>query len=70
MNLVWVVLLPLIGTLIPLLTDRFGRNACAFSAAILPAFSLILVLMYAADIFNGEAVRQSIEWIQSMGLDL
>jgi multicomponent K+:H+ antiporter subunit A len=70
MNLVWVVLLPLIGTLIPLLTDRFGRNACAFSAAILPAFSLILVLMYAADIFNGEAVRQSIEWIPSMGLDL
>jgi multicomponent K+:H+ antiporter subunit A len=70
MNLVWVVLLPLIGTLIPLLTDRFGRNACAFSAAILPAFSLILVLIYAADIFNGEAVRQSIEWIPSMGLDL
>jgi multicomponent K+:H+ antiporter subunit A len=70
MNLLWVVLLPLIGTLIPLLTERFGRNICTFSVAILPAWSLILVLMYAADIFNGEAVRQSIEWIPSMGLDL
>ncbi|MFT6153229.1 MAG: multicomponent K+:H+ antiporter subunit A [Bermanella sp.] len=70
MNLLWVVLLPLIGTLIPLLTQRFGRNICTFSVAVLPAWSLILVLMYAADIFNGEAVRQSIEWIPSMGLDL
>ena len=70
MNLLWVVLLPLIGTLIPLFTERFGRNACAFSVAILPAWSLILVLMYAGNIFDGEAVRQTIEWIPAMGLDL
>lgn len=70
MNLLWVVLLPLIGTLIPLLTERFGRNACAFSVAILPAWSLILVLMYAGNIFDGEAIRQTIEWIPAMGLDL
>ncbi|MFT6122589.1 MAG: multicomponent K+:H+ antiporter subunit A [Oleiphilaceae bacterium] len=70
MNLLWVVLLPLFGTLVPLLTERFGRSFCAFSVAILPAWSLILVLMYAGDIFDGQAVRQSIEWIPSMGLDL
>ncbi|MFT5591981.1 MAG: multicomponent K+:H+ antiporter subunit A [Oceanicoccus sp.] len=70
MNLLWVVLLPLIGTLIPLFTERFGRNACAFSVAILPAWSLILVLMYAGNIFDGESVRQTIEWIPAMGLDL
>ena len=70
MNLLWVVLLPLIGTLVPLLTERFGRNFCAFSVAILPAWSLILVLMFAGDVFNGQALRQSIEWIPSMGLDL
>jgi len=70
MNLLWVVLLPLIGTLVPLLTERFGRNVCAFSVALLPAWSLILVLMHVSEIFDGEAIRQTIEWIPSMGLDL
>ena len=70
MNLLWVVLLPLLGTLVPLLTERFGRNICALSVAILPAWSLILVLMYAGDIFDGQAIRQTLEWIPSMGLDL
>jgi multicomponent K+:H+ antiporter subunit A len=70
MNLLWVVLLPLLGTLVPLFTERFGRNICALSVAILPAWSLILVLMYAADIFDGEVVRQTIEWIPAIGLDL
>jgi multicomponent K+:H+ antiporter subunit A len=70
MNLLWVVLLPLLGTLVPLFTERFGRNICALSVAILPAWSLILVLMYAGDIFDGQAIRQTLEWIPSMGLDL
>ncbi|MFT7372770.1 MAG: multicomponent K+:H+ antiporter subunit A [Oleiphilaceae bacterium] len=70
MNLLWVVLLPLFGTLVPLLTERFGRSFCAFSVAILPAWSLILVLMYAGDIFDGQVIRQSMEWIPAMGLDL
>lgn len=70
MNLLWVVLLPLLGTLVPLLTERFGRNICAFSVAVLPAWSLILALMYAAELFDGETIRQSIEWIPAMGLEL
>jgi multicomponent K+:H+ antiporter subunit A len=70
MSLLWVVLLPLIGTIIPLLTERFGRNACAFSVAILPAFSLLLVLIFAGDIFDGRAVRQSLDWISAIGLEL
>ena len=70
MNLLWVVLLPLVGTLVPLFTARFGRNICASCVAILPASSLILVLIHAPDIFNGEALRQTIEWIPALGLEL
>ncbi|MAA70599.1 MAG: monovalent cation/H+ antiporter subunit A [Bermanella sp.] len=70
MNLLWVVLLPLIGTLVPFFTERFGRNLCALSVAILPACSLILVLLYAGDIFSGQSLRQTIEWIPAIGLDL
>jgi multicomponent K+:H+ antiporter subunit A len=70
MNLLWVVLLPLIGTLVPLLTERLGRNICAFSVAVLPAWSLILVLLYTGDVFDGQVIRQSIAWIPAIGLDL
>ena len=70
MSLLWVLLLPLFGTLVPLLTERFGRSFCAFSVALLPAGSLVLVLMYLGDIFDGQVIRQSIEWIPAMGLDL
>ncbi|WP_439135948.1 monovalent cation/H+ antiporter subunit A [Pseudomaricurvus sp.] len=70
MNLLWVVLLPLIGTVVPLLTERLGRNACAFSVAILPIASLVLVLIYAGDIFAGQALRQTIDWFPAIGLDL
>ncbi|PIE44380.1 MAG: monovalent cation/H+ antiporter subunit A [Gammaproteobacteria bacterium] len=70
MSLLWVVLLPLIGTLVPLLTARFGRNFCAFSVSILPFWSLVLVLLFAGDIFDGQSIRQSIAWIPAMGLNL
>ena len=34
MNLFWIPLLPLLGTLMPLLTERFGRSACALMTEI------------------------------------
>ncbi|WP_250655858.1 monovalent cation/H+ antiporter subunit A [Alkalimarinus coralli] len=70
MNLLWVVLFPLIGTLVPLFTERFGRSFCALSVTVLPACSLILVLMHAGDVFDNQLIRQSIEWIPAMGLEL
>ena len=70
MSLLWIVLLPLLGTLVPLFTERFGRTFCAFSVSILPAGALALVLMYAGDVFNGQTLRDSYEWIPRMGLNV
>jgi len=70
MSLLWIVLLPLLGTLVPLFTERFGRSFCAFSVAVLPAGALVLVLMAAGDVFDGQTIRQSFEWIPAMGLEL
>ncbi len=68
MNLFWIPLLPLIGTLVPLFTSRFGRNICATSVALLPAVSLIKVLMLAPAIMAGELLRYHLDWIPSLGL--
>ncbi len=70
MNLLWIVLLPLLGTMVPLLTDRFGRSICALSVAILPAWALLLVFMNLGEVFDGQVIRQTIDWIPAMGLQL
>ncbi|MGE4416981.1 MAG: proton-conducting transporter membrane subunit, partial [Marinobacterium sp.] len=70
MSLFWIPLLPLIGTLVPLFTERFGRSACAWFTAMLPALSLFLVLQAVPQIFAGETLQQTFSWIPALGLEL
>ena len=70
MSLFWIPLLPLIGTLVPLLSERFGRSACALFTAILPGIALAMVMSAAPQIFDGETLQQSFTWIPAMGLEL
>jgi multicomponent K+:H+ antiporter subunit A len=70
MSLFWIPLLPLIGTLVPLLTERFGRSACAWFTALLPALSLVLVVKFAPHIFAREVLEQRFSWIPALGLEL
>ena len=69
-DLIWIPLLPLLGTLVPLFASRLSRSACAFLTAGLPALALVLVLQLAPQVFEGETIRQSLEWIPLMGLEL
>lgn len=69
-DLIWIPLLPLLGTLVPLFASRFSRSACAFLTAGLPALALVLVLQLAPQVFDGETVRQSFTWIPELGLEL
>ncbi|TCK07119.1 monovalent cation/H+ antiporter subunit A [Marinobacterium mangrovicola] len=70
MNLIWVPLLPLLGTLVPLFSERFGRTACAWMTAILPAAALFIVLNHAPDILSGQTHFSSLPWIPALGLEL
>ncbi|WP_127558072.1 monovalent cation/H+ antiporter subunit A [Saccharospirillum alexandrii] len=70
MSLFWILLLPLLGTVVPLLTDRFGRTACAFATAALPAMALVLVLSHLPAVFDGQAVVATMPWIPLLGLEL
>ncbi len=69
-NLIWIPLLPLLGTLVPLYTSRLSRSACAFLTAGLPALALIFVLQHAPSIFEGETIRTVYNWIPVIGLEL
>ena len=68
--LLWVPLLAVLGTVVPILTVRFGRSACAFFTAIPPAIALFLVLLHWPDVFSGQDVTVSMPWIPVLGLDL
>ncbi len=70
MNLLWIPLLPLLGTLVPLLSYRFGRTATAALTALLPALSLILVVQAIPAVFAGEALTWQASWIPQIGLNL
>ncbi|GAA5218472.1 monovalent cation/H+ antiporter subunit A [Corallincola platygyrae] len=70
MSLFLVPLLPLLGTLVPLFTERWSRSALATATAILPAIALMLVLAMAPTVFDGDSVTASLSWIPSLGLDL
>lgn len=69
-SLIWLPFLPLLGTLIPLITSRLSRTACAFLTAVLPALTLFLVLSHTEAIFHGERFFASIPWIPAIGLQL
>jgi len=66
----WVPFLPMLGIIVPLLTNRFSRSACAWATAILPAFALFLILLDLSAVFSGQSFSQSMEWIPLLGLAL
>ncbi|WP_136253591.1 monovalent cation/H+ antiporter subunit A [Onishia niordana] len=70
MTLLWIVLLPLLGVLVPVLTERRGRRFCSLTTALLPALALLLTLSQVPDLAAGETLRFAVEWIPALGLDL
>ncbi|GHB16632.1 monovalent cation/H+ antiporter subunit A [Salinicola rhizosphaerae] len=70
MSLPLIVLLPLLGSLIPLLGNNRQRNLNAWSTALLPAIALAIVLAHAPGVLAGEIYRFSLSWVPQLGLDL
>ncbi len=70
MTLLLIVFLPLLGAMLPLATERFGRNVCAWSAALAPLISLGLLIQLVPDVLAGETLRYHQAWLPGLGLDL
>lgn len=70
MGLLWIPLLPMLGTLVPLLVARFSRSRIALYTAILPALALLLLFVQAPAVFSGEVLTAGFEWIPLAGLEI
>lgn len=70
MSLFWIPVVLLLGVVIPLLADRFGRTACALFTMLAPAIALIQVLFFLPEVFAGQTIIHSITWLPAIGLNL
>ncbi|WP_426416202.1 monovalent cation/H+ antiporter subunit A [Aestuariirhabdus sp. LZHN29] len=70
MSLIWIPLLPMFGTLMPLLSARWGRSVCALFTSLAPALALAIVLSYLPQVFAGNSIQKTISWIPAIGLEI
>lgn len=70
MSLPLIVLLPLLGSLIPLLSNNRQRTLNAWSTALLPAIALGMAISHAPGVISGEVYHFSMSWVPQLGLDL
>lgn len=69
MFLALIVALPFLGALLPLLAERLGRNQASLAAAFAPLAGLILLLMQAPAVLDGETLKLMLPWLPGLGLN-
>jgi multicomponent K+:H+ antiporter subunit A len=65
-----LILLPFIGSLLPLFSAHKGRTVCSWLTAAPPACALILLLSTAPAVFQGELLTIRWDWIPVLGLSV
>jgi len=70
MSLLWIPLLTLAGTLVPLFTASRGRVICTIATIIAPLAALSIVLSHLPALLSGEVITQYWTWMPLLGLDL
>ncbi len=68
MSLALIVLLPFLGSVLPALMIRSGRNACAIATGSINALALALLLTNIPSILRGESVSARWPWIDALDL--
>ncbi|SDH36043.1 monovalent cation/H+ antiporter subunit A [Pseudomonas panipatensis] len=69
MMLALLIALPFLGCCLPVLAERFGRNACAAAAALAPLLGLGLLLGQRG-VLAGERLFARVDWLPELGLNL
>jgi multicomponent K+:H+ antiporter subunit A len=70
MSLFWITAVLLIGVVIPLVTERFGRTFNTICTMLAPAIALAYIVSLIPAVLAGEIVTEYLEWIPSIGLTL
>lgn len=64
-----IAALPFLGALLPGLTIRMGRTACAVSTGAVTLVALLLLASLAPAVLRGEVVQTRIDWLPALGLN-
>ncbi len=70
MSLFWITAILLIGVILPVLTERFGRTVNTIFTMLAPAIALAYILSLVPSVLAGEVIVEYLEWIPSIGLTL
>ncbi len=70
MELLFIILLPLLGAVLSPLAERFGRNACAIFAGLGPLLALILLLNHIPALLDQQWFFFHQPWLPQLGMDL
>lgn len=70
MSLFWITAILLIGVLVPLFTERFGRTANTIFTMLAPAIALAYIISLTPGVLAGTTVVEYLEWIPAAGLTL
>lgn len=70
MNVLWIALLPMLGTLLPILMAKQSRTACALVTALPPLLALAILLSHTSSIFAGQIWQFQADWIPLLGLNI
>ena len=71
MTVLWILLLPMLGIMLPLLLSKAGRTATAWGTALTPAAALAVLLQFAPQVFSTDPVPVFYaSWVPTLGLNL
>ncbi|MDM7859109.1 monovalent cation/H+ antiporter subunit A [Alteromonas sp. ASW11-36] len=70
MSLFWITVIMLIGVIVPVVTERYGRNVNTLCTMIAPAISFAYVISLVPTVLAGNTVIETLEWIPAIGLTL
>ncbi|WP_416886178.1 monovalent cation/H+ antiporter subunit A [Marinospirillum sp.] len=69
MALMWILLLPLIGTLVPLVLMKGSRGWCALLSALAPAAALLILLSQLPHLLTESRLIETYHWFPLVGLN-
>lgn len=70
MSLALIILLPFLGSVLPALMIRSGRDACAIATGAINTLALALLLTNVPAVLRDEVVRVDWPWMSRLGLDI
>ncbi len=70
MTLFWIPLILILGTTGSLLSERWGRSACAAITALFPVVALATVAFRIPSVFEGRVIRYEAHWIPTLELNI